>query len=185
MVPWQHMGGRPVQMYKVKNYSWAAKSSTSTWFSLPWLSSILGLWQLRTVNGQHERDLPVCGTGMAEVRGMDRTATTRICFLSIAELLFCNTALLYSASNTWSWKLIILTIPHPHKCRCTIHTDTKGMYIFSCRGNMVFMLYKMNKEKRKPRIPGYCPNHTALKSAVHWKKPTQQKNPTLPSKKSV
>lgn len=85
-----------------------------------------------------------------------------------------------------SWKLITLTIPHPHKCTCSTHTDTTSMCIFSCRGNMVFMLYKMNKEKRKPRILGYCPNHTALKSAVHWKKnPHNTKTPTLPSKKSV
>lgn len=82
--------GRPVQMYEVKNYSQVAKSSTSTWFSLPWLASICGLCHLRAVTGQDEGGLPVRGTGGAEVRGKDRAATTRICFLSIAELLFCN-----------------------------------------------------------------------------------------------
>lgn len=43
-----------------------------------------------------------------------------------------------------------------------------SMYIFSCRG-YIFMLFKMNKENRKPRILGYCPNHTALKLVVRWK----------------
>lgn len=30
----------------------------------------------------------------------------------------------------WSWKLIILTSPHPHKCRWTIHTDTQVFIYF-------------------------------------------------------
>ena len=29
-----------------------------------------------------------------------------------------------------SWKLIILTIPHPHKCRCIIHIDTQVCMYF-------------------------------------------------------
>lgn len=30
----------------------------------------------------------------------------------------------------WSWKLIILTSLHPHKCRGTIHTDTQVLIYF-------------------------------------------------------
>lgn len=126
---------------------------------------------------------------MAEDRREDGIATTGISFLSNVELLFRNTVLLYSASTT-----LILKTHNINKSASTqmqrdyTHRYT-STYIFSCRGNMIFTLYKMNKEKRKPRILGYCPNHTALKSAVCWKKKqqtTQQKTPLcfLPRKVS-
>lgn len=117
-----------------------------------------------------------------------RTGLPQQGFVSFPLLNFFSVTLLCFIQHAipGSWKLLILTIPHPHKCRCTIHTDTKSMYVFSCRRNMVFMLCKMNKEKRKPRILGYCPNHTALKSVVRWKKPHTTKKPLrfLPRKVS-
>lgn len=130
--------------------------------------------------------LPARGTGAAEVRREDGIATTGIGFLSDVELLFLNAVWPYSASST-----LILKTPNINNSTSTqmqmyyTHRYT-SMYIFSCRGNMIFMLYKMNEENRKPRILGYRPNHTALKSAVRWKKNTQQKKPLhfLPRKVS-
>lgn len=52
-VPWQHAGERPAVMHEVENFSWAANSSSGTWFSLPWLTSICGLCQPTAVNEQH------------------------------------------------------------------------------------------------------------------------------------
>lgn len=174
-VPWQPTGGRPVQMYKVKNYSPVAKSSTSTWLSLPWLltSVACASWE-QLMNSMKE----ICQPMALEWQEWEaRTGLPQQGFVSFPLLSSFSVTLLCFILHPIpaSWKVLILTIPHPHKCRCTIHTGTKSMYIFSCRGNMVFMLYKMNKEKRKPRILGYCPNHTALKSAVHWKKTPHNK----------
>lgn len=120
------------------------------------------------------------GTGTAEVRCEDGIATTGIGFLSSIKLLFPNAVLLYSASRTLILKTHNINNSTSTQMQMYYTHRYTSMYVFSCRGNMIFMFYKMNKENRKPRILGYHPNHTALKSAVHWKK-THNKKATYTS----
>lgn len=153
-VPRRHAGERPALMHEVGNFSELPTAPPAP--GLLWrgfLPSLARANRQQLMNSIKDH-LPARSTGAAAVRREDGIARTGIGFLSNVELLLPNAVLLYSASSTLILKTHNINNSTSTQIQMYYTHRYTSMYIFSCRGNMIFMLYKMNKENRKPRILG-------------------------------